>query len=357
MDATGFGIGLYNDEDKTIDFHAFIENGEILPFDSDELTDLDRLSVWCFLNQEEVFINDYSFEFRSYISQIKAPKIGKTVESVIYLPLSSKGKRLGVITVQSFQKHAYSEYHLNILRNLAVYTTIAIENYETFHLVEEEREKSENLLLNILPKETAEELKEHGKATSKYYEKASVLFTDFKGFTKIAEKMSPEELVAELDHCFRAFDRIVKKYKLEKIKTIGDAYMCAGGLPIANESNPVDAVNAALEMMGFIEQWKNEKLAIKEKTGKFVPMWDIRIGIHTGSVVAGIVGENKFAYDIWGDAVNTASRMESAGEANHVNISGATYAEVKDVFKCVYRGKIHAKNKGEIDMYFVEGLC
>ena len=207
----------------------------------------------------------------------------------------------------------------------------------------------EKLLLNILPAETAQELKEKGYATPKYYESASILFTDFKDFTKIAESLSPQELVAELNACFIAFDEIVEKNNLEKIKTIGDAFMCAGGLPISNESHPMDTIKAGLEIQEYMNTM-NEKR--KEKGA--LP-WNLRIGIHTGPVVAGVVGRKKFAYDIWGDAVNVASRMESSGEAGKVNISDSTFSLVKDKYICRYRGKVSAKNKGDVDMYFVEG--
>jgi len=217
-----------------------------------------------------------------------------------------------------------------------------------YEIIDRERERSDKLLLNILPAETAEELKETGKATPKRYEKVSVLFTDFKGFTNIAVRLSPEEVVKELDRCFLEFDRIADRHNLEKIKTIGDAYMCAGGLPVANETNPVDTVAAALEIRDFMEKERRSRMEM----GK--PYWELRIGINTGPVVAGVVGKNKFAYDIWGDTVNTASRMESSGEPGKVNISGETYELIKDNFKCIHRGKILAKNKGEIDMYFVE---
>ncbi|TAE12656.1 MAG: hypothetical protein EAZ95_12145 [Bacteroidetes bacterium] len=218
----------------------------------------------------------------------------------------------------------------------------------TLELVEKERSKSDTLLLNILPLETAQELKETGQATPKHYKQITVLFTDFKGFTNIAEKISPEQVIQELNTCFLAFDEICEKYNLEKIKTIGDSYMCAGGLPIENTTNPVDVVLAGLEMQRFMTQW------IAGKQAKGEQVWELRLGIHTGEAVAGVVGKNKFAYDIWGDTVNLASRMESSGEVGKVNISGATYALVKDKFKCTFRGKIEAKNKGEVEMYFVE---
>ncbi|MDX1684094.1 MAG: adenylate/guanylate cyclase domain-containing protein, partial [Saprospiraceae bacterium] len=214
--------------------------------------------------------------------------------------------------------------------------------------IEEERHRSEKLLLNILPRETAQELKKMGRASPKTYEKVTVLFTDFIDFTKISEEISDEEIVANLDYCFKAFDRIVKKHKLEKVKTIGDAYMCAGGIPTPNDTNPVDALIAAQEMIAFMRQWAVEKRARGEE------VWELRLGIHTGKVVAGVVGEDKFAYDIWGDTVNIASRMESCGEPNKINISGDTYEMVKDQFHCEFRGRIAAKNKGEVDMYFVE---
>ena len=215
--------------------------------------------------------------------------------------------------------------------------------------IKKAKRRSDELLLNILPEETAEELKETGTAKTRSFESVTVLFTDFKNFTIASEILTPEELVAEINHCYSAFDRIVEKYGIEKIKTIGDSYMCAGGLPVTSTTHPFDVVNAGLEMVKFIEENKQERIA------KGQPYFELRLGIHTGPVVAGIVGIKKFAYDIWGDTVNTASRMESSGGIGKVNISGSTYEIVKDKFSCTYRGKIEAKNKGSIDMYFVEG--
>ncbi len=190
-------------------------------------------------------------------------------------------------------------------------------------IIQDEKEKSDKLLLNILPEETAEELKEKGSSKARSFEMVTVLFTDFAGFTKMAEVLSPDELVAEIDHCFKAFDNIIANYNIEKIKTIGDAYMCAGGLPIPNKTNPSDVVRAAMEIRDFM-------LALKEnRTSKGLPYFEIRIGINTGPVVAGIVGIKKFQYDIWGDTVNIASRMESSGEIGEVNISGTTYNLVR----------------------------
>lgn len=215
--------------------------------------------------------------------------------------------------------------------------------------VEVEREKAEEILLNILPRQTAQEIKEHGAATPRNYNMVTVLFTDFSGFTAVAETMDTDKLIEELNTCFVKFDEIIEDHGLEKIKTIGDAYMCAGGIPAANETNPRDAVAAALVMQQYIS---NRRKA-KEQEGK--PYWDMRVGIHTGEVIAGVVGKKKFAYDIWGDTVNLASRMESSGEDGRINISDTTYQYVKDIYKCQYRGGIVAKNKGSVDMYFVEG--
>jgi len=235
---------------------------------------------------------------------------------------------------------------------LVVIAFIIFRNYldkvRINRILDKQKDQIESLLHNILPVEVARELQDQGMATPRDYKSVSVLFTDFKGFTKIAEGLTPNDLVTELNEFFQAFDNIVEKHNLEKIKTIGDAYMCAGGIPTENTSHPVNAVSAALEMQDFIRR----KNAEKHQNGQ--ESWDLRVGIHTGPIVAGVVGRKKYAYDIWGNTVNIASRMESNGAPGRVNISNATYELVKDLFDCEHRGKIHAKNVGEIDMYFVE---
>jgi adenylate cyclase len=205
------------------------------------------------------------------------------------------------------------------------------------------KKRSDELLLNILPSETAEELKTSGTTKTRNYDSVTVMFTDFQDFTKMCEVLAPDDLVKEIHECFSAFDHIIDKYNLEKIKTIGDSYMAAGGLPVPDANHACDIVNAGLDIQDFMR----ERKAVNKTS------FEIRIGIHSGPVVAGIVGIKKFAYDIWGDTVNIASRMESSGEAGKVNISGSTYELVKEKFTCTYRGKIEAKKKGEVDMFFV----
>jgi len=219
---------------------------------------------------------------------------------------------------------------------------------KTNRQIEREKEKSDELLLNILPAETAEELKEKGEAKARRYDMVTILFTDFKGFTELSSTLSPEALVKEIHHCYKTFDEIMTKYHVEKIKTIGDAYMAAGGLPVSNMTHPIDVTNAALEILDFMNSLKEKR----QLSGK--PYFDIRIGIHSGPVVAGIVGIKKFAYDIWGDTVNIASRMESNSEPGKINIFSSTFELIKDQFSCTPRGKIAVKGAGEKLMYFVE---
>lgn len=213
-----------------------------------------------------------------------------------------------------------------------------------------DKEKIDKLLLNILPPPVAQELKEYGYVKPVFYSAATIVFTDFVGFTTITEKLSPDQLVSELDEVFSHFDRVMDKYGLEKLKTIGDSYMYAGGVPIVNNTHEIDAVLGALEIQSFVEEINQAKT----RDGR--PIFEIRIGINTGALMAGVVGEKKFVYDVWGDSVNLASRMESSCEKGRVNVSQSTYFRIRDFFETEPRGKIMAKNKGTVEMYFVKRI-
>ncbi len=213
-----------------------------------------------------------------------------------------------------------------------------------------EREKSEELLLNILPSAVAEELKRHGRVEAVQYPCASVMFADFVGFTQLTETFAPEALVRELHECFTEFDRIVASYGVEKLKTIGDGYMCVAGIPNRCIRHAHDMVRAAVDIRSFVSKRRAERIARGEA------YWDIRIGIHSGPVVAGVVGLNKFAYDVWGATVNIAARMETASESGRINISRRTHDLIAGEYHCTFRGKIPVRNHEPVEMFFVEEL-
>lgn len=284
--------------------------------------------------------------------------------SQIIIPLESDRQVIGSINFATTPPPVYTPEDLRIGYLLALPLSVALRNARHFedmnrlleemhHLYSElhaERRKSDELLLNVLPQKIADELKQTGKVKPVHYESASVLFTDFKDFTQLAEKLTPEELVDELDYCFSYFDTVIEAHNLEKLKTIGDSYMCVAGIPTPSATHAIDAVLAALQIQYFIRWRQQEKILNKQ------PYWEIRIGIHSGPLLAGVIGQKKFSYDVWGDTVNTASRMESSGVSDGINISQSTFELVKDFFDCEYRGKIEAKNKGHIDMYLVNSI-
>ncbi|MDZ4750469.1 MAG: adenylate/guanylate cyclase domain-containing protein [Flavobacteriales bacterium] len=214
----------------------------------------------------------------------------------------------------------------------------------------EEKNKSENLLLNILPKDTVNELKEYGRSDARNYEEATVLFSDFSGFTAMTTFMEPQQLVDILDTFFNAFDEVADKYCIEKIKTIGDSYMCASGIPKRSKSHALRMAAFALEMANITEQINDQRVTDGQT------QWPIRIGIHSGPIIAGVVGKKKFAYDIWGDTVNTASRMEGNGEPGRINTSLSTALQLKDYFYIAPRGKMQVKGKGEMEMFWIESF-
>ena len=299
--------------------------------------------------------SDMRYQMDKYIQE-KQPK------SILSTPIIHQGKFIGLLYLENnLTTGAFTQERINLLTLLSGQIATSIENAMLYNSLErkveertaelaEEKKKSDDLLFNILPAETAEELKRVGRTRPQKFEGVTVMFTDFVGFTATSSSMSPEEIVSTVDSYFSAFDNIINKYKVEKIKTIGDAYMCVGGLPIPTSTHATDTVLAALEILAWVDHYNQErKLANK-------PEFLIRIGLHSGPVVAGVVGSKKFAYDIWGDTVNTASRMETGSEGGKINISGDTYKLVSHKVNCAYRGKMPAKNKGDIDMYFVESL-
>ena len=263
--------------------------------------------------------------------------------------LDLKDKQIKIDELEVEKKRNETGFFIAGILLLLVIIGIVLRNNriqkQTNKLLNGEKQRSDDLLLNILPAEVAEELKNKGSAEAKLYDNVTVMFTDFVNFTKAGETMEPAELIGELDICFKAFDNILYKYNTEKIKTIGDAYLAVSGLPVANLNHAKELLSAAIEINEFMQ---NRRKKLGDKT------FDIRIGIHSGNVVAGIVGLKKFAYDIWGDTVNTAARMEQNSQPGRINISQVTYDLVKDEFECSFRGELPVKNKGKLNMYFLE---
>lgn len=268
-----------------------------------------------------------------------------------HIPLVVQGQTIGIICVTRLTKESpWTQDEFQEIISFCEQVAGAIHNANLRRDLEKEREKTLHFIRNILPGDLADELIEKGEVVPMEYESVSILFTDFKNFTKAAESLSPEDLIEQLDGCFSQFDDIAVRHNFEKLKTIGDSYMAAGGIPQGNFTHPVDACLFAMEIKSFMTQIRSFKQMLGQD------FWEIRIGIHTGPVVAGVVGKSKFAYDVWGDAVNTASRMESSGDAGEINLSETTYEKVKRFFECEYRGKVKAKNKGEMGMYFLKRL-
>jgi len=299
---------------------------------------------WVFTNQKEVLLQDATGDYEQYLYEPVQLYNGEQAASLICIPLGSAQKHSGSLAVLSSRKQLYNNIHFDFIKSIGSYAALAADNALLFGALTDEKKKSDTLLLNILPEEVAQELKENGNAVARQFDEVTVLFTDFVDFTKAGERMSPQQLVTELHNCFKAFDEIISKYNIEKIKTIGDAYLAVCGLPNADTRHADNIIKAAIEIRDFMAARRKQ---MAEKT------FEIRMGIHTGPVVAGIVGVKKFAYDIWGDTVNTAARMEQSSEAGKINISEATYELVKDQLACTYRGEIDAKNKGKMRMYFV----
>ena len=268
--------------------------------------------------------------------------------------INTEGYALGTVCVFDFEPRELSFEQSDSLRRLSRQTMAQLELRRKLielsgaqQALGSEKKKSDELLLNILPAKIAEELKARNEVEPRFYDSVTIMFTDFMGFTRFAEASEPRTLVNDLNHYFSAFDDIIEKHNLEKLKTIGDAYMCAGGLPDESQVHPQDACRAAIEIQEFVTRTNDQRQKMR------LPPWEVRIGIHTGPVMAGIVGKKKSTYDIWGDAVNVASLMESNGEAGRIVISENTYHHVKHEINCEHRGPIEGKNKGVLDTYFV----
>lgn len=286
--------------------------------------------------------NEYTFNY--------LPPTGRALEMLFFsfalankiniLQQESDNQKKEIITYLEEKELIQKNISIELEKKVTERTQEVLNQKE---IIEEERKKSEELLLNILPEASIKELKETGKSTPRNHEMVSIIFVDFKGFTMTAASIPSDQLINELNEIFYRFDEIIEQNKIEKIKTIGDAYLAVSGLFDNERDHALRAVKAAIEIHQFLEN----------RNGQTEIEWNVRVGIHSGSVVSGIVGKKKFAFDIWGDAVNVASRLETASEINQINVSAATYDLIKDNYLGIYRGKIEAKGKGEIDMYYI----
>jgi class 3 adenylate cyclase len=341
--------------------NSFMEAQEI-SLDISSSKELD--SAFAGLATSYSYLKDFSnaYKFQKLYSNLADTLNNLTLaEKLSSLEIQQRQSQINLLTKDKALQSLALERQKLIKNSFAVGLTLIIfitviiyRNYrskvKTNLLLDKQKDQIEHLLLNILPAEIAAELQNKGIASPRYYDSVSVLFTDFKGFTRIADRLSPQDVVSELNDCFIAFDDIIEKYGLEKIKTIGDAYMCAGGIPASDPDHSLKMIKAGIEIRDFMQNRNQIRIEKQEE-----PL-EIRIGIHVGPIVAGVVGRKKYAYDIWGSTVNIASRMESNGEVGQINISAETYHFIKEFYNCTYRGKIYAKNIGEIDMYFVSNL-
>lgn len=278
--------------------------------------------------------------------------------------ITSEGYALGSLCIIDFQPREITPAQresvrrlsqqavaqLELRRQLLERDAVLDELNQARTAVDAERSKSDRLLHLMFPESIAAELKDRQQVQPRYYESATIFLADFKSFTQLTEGLEPAGLVKELNQHFSRFDDISVQNRLEKLKTIGDAYLCVGGLPEANRTHPLDACIAALQFQAWLVRYNQQRERFR------LPRWDLRIGINTGSVVAGVVGKHKFTYDIWGDAVNITQRLEAACDPGRINVSGSTHHRIQALFECEPRGLLDAKNKGAIDMYFVNRI-
>jgi len=302
--------------------------------------------ILCLKYWSEKSIQNFHDVTKEVFSKFNYKRDGFSVSN--FLTFENNMRELLREIMTEFGREAENAYWPVLYSQSVKYQATVNEFFE--NILKEAFAESERLINNILPVKISGQLKKDGRVKPVSLQCATVLFTDFKGFTQISEKMSPEELVSELDECFSVFDSIIEKFGLEKIKTIGDSFMCAGGVPEENKTHVFDTALAAISM-------KNEicKMADRKKEAN-LPFWEVRIGFHTGPLIAGVIGQKKFSYDIWGDTVNTASRMESSGEPGRINISHTSAKFLLPFFELTHRGEIHAKNKQPMQMYFLERL-
>lgn len=345
-------LKLINNQLKKLSLVASKSSNAVMIYDADKKLDWVNegfLNMFGYSKQE--YIEEFGEDFDQYCLQNNKPNAyGKLItekESIIFVRDFSD--RFGVKKwKQSMITPVFAED--GELQNVIIIDSDITRIKEVEKSIQLEKNKVDDLLLNILPEETAEELKSKGKATPRLYRNASVLFADIQDFTKLAEDLTPDELVHNLQSYFSRFDDAVGRAFVEKIKTMGDAFLCVGGIPMRNKSHPFDTVLVALELQQIMQELGLER----EESGR--KALKLRVGIHSGPIVAGVVGKQKMTYDIWGDSVNIAKRIESACVPGMVNVSATTYEVIKDYFECEHRGQILAKHKGHIDMYFVHRL-
>jgi class 3 adenylate cyclase len=358
-------FGLLEEQQNCIKFKNILVRGEYLPGMQKDNLNEESLTSYCIHKQMEVISNDVKKDFPQFMRAIDRQS-GEKIRSVAYFPLKAHDQFIGVLTFQNTQADTFKESHVSVLRDMANFIAIGVDNANAYKKLskrnkelkgtleeirdlneglEIERQKAENLLLNILPKTTAERLKSGESTIADYFESATVLFADIVGFSKLSVEIgSPELLVRLLNDIFSVFDSIAGKYGLEKIKTIGDCYMLAGGVPDASNDHAERSALAALDLIGYLDDL--------HKTGSKL---NFRVGIHSGDVVAGVIGKKKFVYDLWGDTVNTASRMESHGMPGRVHCTENFYELLKDKFNFEDRGDMDIKGKGIMHTFFLLG--
>jgi class 3 adenylate cyclase/GAF domain-containing protein len=359
-------FGIREETQNCIKFKNILVRGQYIPgMQKDSLDDL-NFSALCIQRKENIISNDVEKDFPK-LKPIVDKQAGFSVESIAYFPLIVHNEIIGILGFQNEDKNLFSESVIELLKDMANFIAIGVDNANAYKKLskrnkelkgtleeirnlneglEQEKQKSENLLLNILPVSIANRLKKGESTIADYYESSTVLFADIVGFSKLSVELgSPKKLVNILNNIFSSFDAIAYKYNLEKIKTIGDCYMMAGGIPVPCDDHAERCALASLEMLEQLNY-------LREKEGIAI---NFRIGLHTGNVVAGVIGTRKFVYDLWGDTVNTSSRMESHGIPGRVHCSDVFYELLKDKFIFEDRGEIEVKGKGIMHTYFLAG--